>query len=53
MNSLVLPLTAIVLFSFSYRYYAAFIANKVARVDPSRPPPATTLGDGRDYVKTN
>jgi len=53
MNSLVLPLTAIVLFSFSYRYYAAFIANKVARVDPSRPTPATTMADGRDYVKTN
>ena len=53
MNSLVLPLTAIVLFSFDYRYYAAFIANKVARVDPSRPTPATTMADGRDYVKTN
>ncbi|HEY3156532.1 MAG TPA: carbon starvation protein A [Candidatus Eisenbacteria bacterium] len=53
MNSLVLPLTAIVLFSFAYRYYAAFIANKVARVDPSRPTPATTMADGRDYVKTN
>lgn len=53
MNSLVLPLTAIVFFSFAYRYYAAFIANKVARVDPSRPTPATTMADGRDYVKTN
>lgn len=53
MNSLVLPLAAIVLYSFSYRYYAAFIAHKVARVDPSRPTPAITMADGRDYVKTN
>ena len=37
MNSLVLPLAAIVIFAFSYRYYGAFIATKVARVDPSRP----------------
>ena len=53
MNSLVLPLAAIVFFSFAYRYYAAFIASKVARVDPSRPTPAVTMADGRDYVKTN
>jgi len=53
MNSLVLPLAAIVLYAFSYRYYAAFIANKVARVDPSRPTPAVTMADGRDYVRTN
>ncbi len=53
MNSLVLPLAAIVLFSFAYRYYGAFIANKVARVDPTRPTPAVTMADGRDYVKTN
>src|SRR6059036_2740655 len=53
MNSLVLPLTAIVLYSFAYRYYAAFVANKVARVDPARPTPAVTMADGRDYVKTN
>ncbi|HXF59460.1 MAG TPA: carbon starvation protein A [Candidatus Saccharimonadales bacterium] len=53
MNSLVLPLTAIVVFSFAYRYYIAFVASKVARVDPSRPVPAETQADGRDFVKTN
>src|SRR5437762_8296192 len=53
MNSLVLPLTAIVVFAFAYRYYAAFVATKVARVDPSRPTPAVTQADGRDFVKTN
>src|SRR2546428_346262 len=53
MNSLVLPLTAIVLFAFAYRYYVAFVATKVARVDPSRPTPAVTQADGRDFVKTN
>ncbi len=53
MNSIVLPLAAIVLFAFSYRYYGAFIAHKVARVDPSRPTPAVTMADGRDFVPTN
>ena len=53
MNSIVLPLTAIVLFAFAYRYYGAFIAHKVARVDPSRPTPAVTMADGRDFVPTN
>ena len=53
MNSLVLPLTAIVVFAFAYRYYSAFIATRVARVDPTRPTPAVTQGDGRDFVKTN
>ncbi|HKQ20214.1 MAG TPA: carbon starvation CstA family protein, partial [Candidatus Eisenbacteria bacterium] len=53
MNSLVLPLTAIVVFAFAYRYYSAFIATRVARVDPTRPTPAVTQGDGRDFVRTN
>jgi carbon starvation protein len=52
-NSLVLPLTAIVVFAFSYRYYGAFMANRVARVDPRRPTPAETKADGRDFVPTN
>jgi carbon starvation protein len=52
-NSLVLPLTAIVVFAFAYRYYGAYIATRVARVDPTRPTPAVTRGDGRDFVKTN
>jgi len=52
-NSLVLPLTAIVVFAFAYRYYSAFIATRVARVDPTRPTPAVTQADGRDFVKTN
>ncbi len=53
MNSLVLPLAAIVVFAFAYRYYTAFLAYKVARVDPHRATPAVTRADGRDYVKTN
>ncbi len=53
MNSLVLPLTAIVLFAFAYRYYGAFLAARVARVDPTRATPAVSMGDGRDFVKTN
>ncbi len=53
MNSLVLPLTAIVLFAFAYRYYGAFLAYRAARIDPSRRTPAETMADGRDFVKTN
>ncbi len=53
MNSLVLPLAAIVFFSLAYRYYGTFLAAKVARLDPTRPTPAVTRGDGRDFVKTN
>ncbi|HEU4723733.1 MAG TPA: carbon starvation CstA family protein, partial [Candidatus Eisenbacteria bacterium] len=53
MNSLVLPLAAIVFFAFAYRYYGAFLAAKVARVDAGRATPAVTRADGRDYVKTN
>ena len=53
MNSLVLPLLAIVVFSFSYRYYSAFIAYRVARLDPLRSVPSVTQADGRDFVKTN
>jgi carbon starvation protein len=52
-NSLVLPLTAIVVFAFAYRYYGAFLAYRVARIDPNRPTPAVTMADGRDFVKTN
>ena len=53
MNSLVLPLAAIVVFAFSYRYYGAFMAYRVARIDPRRATPAVTMADGRDFVKTN
>ena len=53
MNALVLPLAAIVLFAFAYRYYGAFLAYRAARVDPARPTPAVTQADGRDFVKTN
>ncbi|HKW50973.1 MAG TPA: carbon starvation protein A [Candidatus Eisenbacteria bacterium] len=53
MNSLVLPLTAIVLFAFAYRYYGAFLARRVARLDPRRATPAVTRADGRDFVRTD
>jgi len=52
-NSLVLPLTAIVLFAFAYRYYGAFLAHRVARLDPRRATPAVTRADGRDFVRTD
>jgi carbon starvation protein len=53
LNSLVLPLLAIVIFSFAYRYYGAFMAYRVARLDPLRSVPSVTQADGRDFVKTN
>ncbi len=53
MNALVLPLAAIVLFAFAYRYYGAFLAYRAARIDPARPTPAVTQADGRDFVRTN
>src|SRR2546428_2027628 len=53
MNSLVLPLTAIVVFAFAYRYYGAFLARRVARLDPRRATPAITRADGRDFVRTD
>jgi carbon starvation protein len=52
-NALVLPLAAVVLFAFAYRYYGAFLSSKVAGIDPTRPTPAVTRADGRDFVKTN
>lgn len=53
MNSVVLVLVAASFFVLAYRFYGAFLAQKVLRVDASRPTPAVTKADGRDYVKTN
>src|SRR5262245_10125643 len=38
--------------AIAYRYYSAFLARKVARLDDSRPTPAHTLRDGQNYDPT-
>lgn len=43
---------ALILF-LGYRYYSAFIANKVLRLDPNTITPAIRHNDGLDYVPTH
>jgi carbon starvation protein len=40
-------------FALAYRYYGAFMAAKVAVLDPNRPTPAYANRDGKDYHPTN
>jgi carbon starvation protein len=53
MNSLTLLVIAACCFALGYRYYSAFLATRVAMVDPERPTPAHQFHDGKDYVPTN
>ncbi len=53
MNSLTLLVVAACCFALGYRYYSAFLAARVAMVDPNRPTPAHEFHDGKDYVPTN
>jgi carbon starvation protein len=53
MNSVVLVLVAACVFVLAYRFYGAFLAEKVLRLDARRATPAVRLADGRDFVKTN
>jgi carbon starvation protein len=53
MNSVVLLLVALCVFSLAYRYYSSFIAAKVLVLDAKRNTPANQYNDGRDYVPTN
>jgi carbon starvation protein len=52
-NALVLLVIGLCAIALSYRYYAAFLAAKVAVLDDSRPVPSHTREDGRDYHPTN
>jgi carbon starvation protein len=52
-NALVLLVIGLLAIALSYRYYAAFLAAKVAVLDDSRPTPANTQTDGRDFQPTN
>jgi carbon starvation protein len=53
MNSLTLLIAAACCFALGYRFYSAFLAARVAMVNPDRATPAHELHDGKDYVPTN
>src|SRR5271157_2239003 len=48
-----LVIAAFCIYFLAYRFYALFVADKVLRIDPSRPTPAYRHNDGLDYVPTN
>ena len=49
MNGAILLLAGIACFTLAYFFYSKFIARAIG-VDPDRPTPAHTMGDGIDYV---
>ena len=53
MNSLWLVLGSLAAFAVAYRFYATFLATKVAMLDDRRLTPAHRLNDGVDYHPTN
>ena len=53
MNSLALLAVAFCVFGLAYRYYAAFLAARVAVLNPKKVTPAYELRDGKDYHPTN
>ncbi|MCX6343784.1 MAG: carbon starvation protein A [Armatimonadetes bacterium] len=53
MNSLTLLIIALCVFALAYRVYGAFLAAKVAVLDPKRVTPAHEFKDGKDYHPTN
>lgn len=53
MNALVIVVGAFCVFALAYRYYAAFLAAKVAVLNEERVTPAHRLKDGVDYHPTN
>ena len=53
MNAVPLMLTALAVLAIAYRYYSAFLAAKVAALSDSRPTPAHSMADGKNYVATN
>jgi carbon starvation protein len=52
-NALWFIAAALCVYALAYRFYAAWIANKVLLVDPTRATPAERLNNGRDFVPTN
>ena len=52
-NSVWLVTAALCVYFIAYRFYSKFIADKVLKLDDSRPTPAIRHADGMDYVPTN
>lgn len=50
MNSLLIALFGLTLFSLGYVFYAAFVEKKVWQLDPRKKTPAVLKDDGLDYV---
>jgi carbon starvation protein len=44
---------ALCVYAIGFRFYSAFLAARVFRLDASRPTPAHRLLDGKDFVPTN
>ena len=44
---------AVCTYLVAFRFYGRFIADRVLRIDPSRPTPAVTRNDGLDFVPTD
>ncbi len=53
MNSIVILITAILVFVIAYRFYGAFISAKVLALNSANVTPAFRLKDGHDYHPTN
>ena len=52
-NAAWLVTAALCVYFLAYRFYSKFIADRVLRLDDSRPTPAVRHNDGLDYVPTN
>src|SRR6201996_923981 len=51
-NSMWIVVASVCVYLLGYRFYAAWIAAKVSRVDPTGATPAERLNNGRDFVPT-
>jgi carbon starvation protein len=52
-NALWLITAAVCVYLLGFRFYAAWIATRVLKVDPTRATPAERLNNGRDFVPTH
>jgi len=52
-NAVWLVTAGLTVYLIAYRFYSKFIADRVLRLDDSRPTPALRHNDGLDYVPTN
>jgi carbon starvation protein len=53
MNAITIVIASACILAIAYRLYGTFMAVKVLRIEDSKPTPAHTLEDGKDYVPTN